>query len=55
MPVHQYILKKRLEVCKDMTRNGIKISEVYLMFGFRDYSGFYKAFKKEFGISPKGW
>lgn len=55
MPVHQYILKKRLEACKDMIRNGTKISEVYLMFGFRDYSGFYKAFKKEFGISPKGW
>lgn len=23
------------------------------MFGFKDYSSFYRAFKKEFGISPK--
>ncbi|TCL57196.1 AraC-like DNA-binding protein [Kineothrix alysoides] len=29
------------------------ISQVYQSFGFRDYSSFYRAFKKEFGISPK--
>ena len=23
------------------------------MFGFKDYSSFYRAFKKEYGISPK--
>ncbi|MFQ7550437.1 MAG: AraC family transcriptional regulator [Blautia marasmi] len=23
------------------------------MFGFGDYSSFYRAFKKEYGISPK--
>ena len=55
MPIHQYILKKRLEACKEAIRNSAKISEVYFMFGFKDYSGFYKAFKKEYGISPKEW
>ena len=55
MPIHQYVLKKRLEACKDTIRNGAKISEAYLMFGFKDYSGFYKAFRKEYGISPKEW
>ena len=25
----------------------MKISEAYLLFGFKDYSGFYKAFRKE--------
>ena len=29
------------------------ITEVYTMFGFKDYSSFYRAFKKEYGISPK--
>lgn len=25
----------------------------YLMYGFKDYSSFFRAFKKEYGISPK--
>ena len=33
----------------------MKISEAYLLFGFKDYSGFYKAFRKEYGMSPKEW
>ena len=28
-------------------------NEVYLMYGFKDYSSFFRAFKKEYGISPK--
>lgn len=55
MSIHQYILKKRLEACREAIRSSAKISEAYLMFGFKDYTGFYKAFKKEYGISPKEW
>ena len=33
----------------------MKIGEAYLLFGFKDYSGFYKAFRKEYGMSPKEW
>lgn len=51
--IHQYIMKKRLAACKDAILGNISISEAYLMFGFKDYSSFYRAFKKEFGISPK--
>ena len=25
------------------------------MYGFKDYSGFYRAFKKEYGMSPREW
>lgn len=53
VPIHQYILKKRLSVCKAALLGNVNISEVYQSFGFKDYSSFYRAFKKEFGISPK--
>ena len=33
--------------------SNVSISEVYLNYGFGDYSSFYRAFKKEYGISPK--
>lgn len=51
--LHQYIAKKRLSACRDAMKSGRKISEVYQQFGFHDYSSFFKAFKKEFGISPR--
>lgn len=53
MSVHQYIVKKRVAACRDAMLTGEKITEVYLMYGFQDYSSFFRAFKKEYGMSPK--
>ncbi|MBE5843493.1 MAG: helix-turn-helix domain-containing protein [Butyrivibrio sp.] len=50
---HQYILKKRLSLCRDSIVSGNSISAVFERYGFRDYSSFFKAFKKEYGLSPK--
>lgn len=51
--IHQYITKKRLSMCKDAMLSNDNITKVYLMFGFKDYTSFFRAFKKEYGISPK--
>ena len=51
--LHQYIIKKRLAACRDAILMNEKISEVCLRYGFNDYTVFYKAFRKEFGVSPK--
>lgn len=51
--VHQYITKKRLAMCRDTILGNTSISDAYLMYGFKDYSSFFRAFKKEFGLSPK--
>ena len=51
--VHQYILKKRLEQCAASIAKGNSITKTYTEFGFRDYASFYRAFRREYGISPK--
>lgn len=53
--IHQYITKKRLTLCREAILGKSSITEVYMTFGFGDYSSFYRAFKKEYGISPKDY
>ncbi|MCQ2080650.1 MAG: AraC family transcriptional regulator [Lachnospiraceae bacterium] len=50
--LHQYIIKQRLDLFKDYACNNDNLAEVAITCGFSDYSNFYKAFKKEYGISP---
>lgn len=51
--LHQYIIKKRLAECRNAITGGESITSAYERFGFRDYSSFFKAFRKEYGMSPK--
>ncbi len=53
LSLHKYIIKKRLEMCKDAILSGLDISAVSNSYGFSDYSVFYRAFVKEYGKSPK--
>ncbi len=51
--VHRYILQKRLIMARQLMATGRPTSEVYQHCGFGDYSNFYRAFKKEYQISPR--
>jgi len=51
--VHRYILQKRLIMARQLMAAGRPTSEVYQHCGFGDYSNFYRAFKKEYQISPR--
>ena len=53
LPLHKYIIKKRLGMCLDAILSGQDISAVSENYGFSDYSVFYRAFVKEYGKSPK--
>lgn len=51
--VSSYILKRRLDYALSEIADGRKAIEVVLEYGFDTYSGFYKAFTKMYGCSPK--
>ncbi len=51
--IYRYILFRRLMFAKEMMENGVSPIDVYQSCGFSDYSNFYRAFKTEYGISPK--
>lgn len=53
LSIHQYITKKRLTMCRNALLSQEEIGEAYMRCGFKDYSSFFRAFKKEYGISPK--
>lgn len=52
LSVHQYITKKRLALCHQALLGDTSVIDIYRSFGFGDYSSFFRAFKKEYGISP---
>jgi AraC-like DNA-binding protein len=52
LSIHQYITKKRLQLYLGIIRDGASVTEAYNRCGFGDYSSFYRAFKKEYGLSP---
>lgn len=51
--VHNYIQQKRLIKAAFFIRSGSQIIEACSESGFGDYSNFERAFKKQFGLSPK--
>ncbi len=50
---HQYIVRKRLYAGRAGLLSGMLPQEACRNCGFKDYTSFFRAFKKEFGISPK--
>lgn len=51
--VHQYILKKRLTLARSLIEQDLPITQVCRRSGFNDYTNFFRAFRKEYGMTPK--
>lgn len=49
---HSYIVKSRLDLCRHYIEQGKSIREVYELGGFGGYNHFFRAFKKEYGVTP---
>ena len=50
---HRCVIERRLLEAKTLIIDGLPMSEVQTSCGFTDYPGFYRMFKKEYGISPR--
>ncbi len=51
--LYRYVTQRRLIAAKKMIGEKIPMEEIAHRVGFTDYSTFYRAFKQEFGISPR--
>ena len=49
----EYITLKRLNAARDMMKDGVSAQRACESCGFGDYSAFYRAYTKHFGISPR--
>lgn len=51
--LYRYITQRRLIAAKSLIAQHVPMEEISHRVGFVDYSTFYRAFKQEFGISPR--
>lgn len=51
--IHSYVLQKRLLFASDLIRGGIPVTEACYKCGFNDYSTFSRAYRRQFGNSPR--
>ena len=54
MSVYNYIVSKRLVYARGMISRGESAINACQMCGFKDYSSFFRLYKKRFGESPSG-
>lgn len=50
--LHQFVIKKRLDQVRNALVTGQNLSRAIEQAGFKNYSSFFRAFQKEYGMSP---
>lgn len=53
--VYRYILLRRLLMARQLLGSGMPAGQVSTNCGFSDYTSFYRAFKAEYGLSPRAF
>ena len=51
--LYRFVTQRRLIAAKNLIEQGHPLEQVATQVGFQDYSSFYRAFKQEYGISPR--
>jgi AraC-like DNA-binding protein len=52
LTVQEYVKRKRLTLAMELKNDGLTLSEASAKAGFKDYSSFYRYYKKRYSISP---
>ena len=50
LTIGEYTTQKRLSMADDLVKEGESLSDAALKAGFKNYSSFYKAYKKHFSV-----
>ena len=50
---YQYVIRQRLVVAKQYMQENVPLGQIWELAGFSDYSTFYRAFRKEYGLPPR--
>ena len=53
LTIHEYIRRKRITKVRELYAEGMNLGDAAVGSGFSDYSSFYRAYRKEYGTSPK--
>lgn len=53
IPLHQYVLHRRLEYANTLLEEGFSVREAALRSGFRDTSTFIRRYKQRWGVTPR--
>ncbi len=53
LTIHRYITQKRITRVRELTAEGVNITLAVVNAGFNSYSTFYRAYMREYGVSPK--
>ena len=52
---HKFLTERRMAAAEELIRRGIPLEEVGKRLGYTDHSSFYRAFRKQFGMSPRDY
>lgn len=52
---YKCVTQRRLIAAKALIRDGVPLEAISSRVGFSDYSSFYRAFRQEFGVSPRDY
>jgi AraC-like DNA-binding protein len=50
--LHGYISRRRLQAARELIGSGVNVTEACFQVGYGSYSSFFRAYVKQFGVSP---
>jgi len=53
--IYRYVIQRRLLVAHNLIADGVAPTTAFAHSGYRDYANFFRAFRREYGISPKDY